>query len=154
MPHDELIERIRALRYSWLTPWVKAALVANPDSRALRSPIQTFLDDELSLWIPEDSPWSLLASSTWWPLEPKAAVREIDAIFTRARERAAGIGFDFEPEAWPAAEEARAIFVERLFHPDEVRHFTNQPPAQAAGVPVPAIAATDGRRVGVLWLEQ
>lgn len=154
MPHGDPIERLLALRYSWLTPWVKAARVVSPDGGAACSHVQTFIDDELSLWIPEDSAWSHLASSSWWPLEPNAALRDSDAIFARARELAMESEFDVEPEAWAAADEARAIFVDRLFHPEEVRHFTNQPPAPAARVRVPAIAATDGRHVGVLWLER
>lgn len=153
MPDADPIARILALRYSWVTPWVKAARSGSPAGPAALSHIQTFIDDELSLWIPEDSAWSLLATSSWRPIDAQAAMRHVEAIFQRARERTIASSDDGDPDAWAAAEEARAIFADGLFHPQHVRHFTNQPPAPAAKVPAPAIAATDGRYVGVLWLE-
>jgi hypothetical protein len=153
MPHGDPIERILALRYSVLTPWVKAARLGSPDGSSACSLIQTFIEDELPLWIPERSPWSQLASSSWWPLDSNAALRDVSTLFATARERAIAFGTDFWPEAWAAAEEARAIFADRLFHPVDVQYFTNRSPSPAAKVPVPAIAATDGRHVGVLWLE-
>lgn len=154
MPDHDPIGRLRVLRYARLTPWVKAGRVVSPDGGCSGRHVQAFIDDELSLWIPEDSPWSQLATSSWWPLTPEAAAREVDAMFEGARAAAMEADFLVELAEWAAAEEGRTIFQRGLFGAEAAQHFTNQPPAPAPAVGVPAVAATDGRLVGLVWVER